>query len=152
MEVGDTDSAWPFPLHFWDRDLENGRGGIRVPGRVFELYPEVRKVRGGNFTVLNGWKKRMIRKSRLSPSGSGCERLRANLTYPDELEGLDLSVLLLDPPKHSKPVKHARHTIPRPHEYLRGFLCVDLSTSYMRLLVEFWWHRHRQSRRRFSVS
>jgi len=53
LEVGDTDSTWYFSLHFWDRDLENGRRGIRVPGRVFELYPEERKVRRGYFFVLN---------------------------------------------------------------------------------------------------
>lgn len=51
LEVSYTDPAWPFPLHFWDGDLENG--GIRVPGRVFELHPEVRKVRRGYFFVLN---------------------------------------------------------------------------------------------------
>ena len=63
-------------------------------------------------------------------------------TNPNEREGLDFSILILDSPKHSEPVNHARYTIPRPDEHLRTHTPgIGIATTRVRFLVEPWWHR-----------
>ena len=51
LEVSDTNSTWPFPLHFRDGNLKNGLSHVES-GWVFQLYPEVRKVRRGYLPIL----------------------------------------------------------------------------------------------------